>query len=381
MPMRIGMVVPSLGFAGGIEKHAWDLARALRSRGHTLRLIYRDNGAFDTEAYRAGFDSVEPASTPRCAADLDVAYVLRVSHPDELKVLGDMPLVLGAHDHVNTCPRTSRYLPVTLRPCHRPPGLACLTYGCCLVRDRRYRLPASLRLRNPFVYPQRVTALAARAPFLACSAYVGTNLIRAGADPGRVHVIHPLPPEDPNPLVSRPETRRLLVVAHLLRGKGVDLAIRALAKLPSDCELEVVGEGPSRRSLAALAAKTAPGRVNFTGYIAPEKVWELYDRASVVLVPARWPEPFGMTGIEAMRRGRPVVAAAHGGIPEWLAHGNNGLLFSPGSVESLASAVNVLLGDATAGERARRYAERRFRYEEHVDRVEAFLQSTARLEY
>ena len=77
--------------------------------------------------------------------------------------------------------------------------------------------------------------------------------------------------------------------------------------------------------------------MRFRGWIAPAAVGRIYDAISAVVVPARWPEPFGMTGIEAMRRGRAVIGAAHGGIPEWLVPGRAGALFTPGSPEELAS--------------------------------------------
>ncbi len=84
-----------------------------------------------------------------------------------------------------------------------------------------------------------------------------------------------------------------------------------------------------------------------------------------------------MTGIEAMRRARPVVGAAHGGIPEWLAHGPGGLLFSPGSPESMAGAIRKLLEDPDAGVRAYEYATERFPYPTHVDAIEELLHNLA----
>jgi glycosyltransferase involved in cell wall biosynthesis len=58
-----------------------------------------------------------------------------------------------------------------------------------------------------------------------------------------------------------------------------------------------------------------------------------------------WPEPFGLAGLEALVRGRPVVASATGGIPEWLRHGRSGLLVAPGDHRALARALSSLLDD------------------------------------
>jgi glycosyltransferase involved in cell wall biosynthesis len=166
-----------------------------------------------------------------------------------------------------------------------------------------------------------------------------------------------------------------LFVGQILRGKGVDVAVRELAHLPRDTVLDVVGDGAQRGEVEALAAKLAPGRVRFHGYVSAEGVAPHYDAASVVVVPSRWPEPFGMIGVEAMRRGRPVVGADHGGIPEWLEHGTNGLLFEPGSSEGLAAAARALLADPEAGDRAHAFARRRFPHEDLVEGALAVLRA------
>ena len=73
-----------------------------------------------------------------------------------------------------------------------------------------------------------------------------------------------------NVRLCRAQERHLLVVGQLLRGKGLDLAIRSLEQLPPDCVLEVAGEGPSRGALERLAKRIAPDRVRFLGYLDGE---------------------------------------------------------------------------------------------------------------
>jgi glycosyltransferase involved in cell wall biosynthesis len=226
---------------------------------------------------------------------------------------------------------------------------------------------------SPFALRRRLRDLAARAPVVACSAYVARSLIAAGVPAARVRVVHPVPPESDTPIVPRPRAPRLLVVGQLIRGKGFDLAIEALAHLPYDLTLELAGDGPDRALLEARARRVAPGRVHFAGYVSPSAIEAHYDAASLVLVPSRWPEPFGMVGIEAMRRARPVVAAAHGGIPEWLPPESAGRLVEPGSPEALARGVRALLADATAGDRAAAFVRARFTHERTVMAIERLL--------
>jgi glycosyltransferase involved in cell wall biosynthesis len=374
--MKIGMVVPHAGYAGGIEKYAHDLSRSLRERGHHLTLIYLDERGRDRQAYAAAFDDVRAMDSRNVADDLDVVYVHRANRADELAPFRRVPTVVASHDHDLTCIRSHRYLPLSLEPCHRPPGLSCVQHGCVVVRSRRPGALLPIALRDPFKLRKELLALSARARLVACSQYIATNIRNAGVAADRVEVIHPIPPENDLPLAPRPQGRSLAVVGQLLRGKGFEHAIDAMALLPADVTLEIAGDGPSKRVLRDRASEVAQDRVRFLGYVSPESMHEIYDRASIVLVPSHWPEPFGMVGIEAMRRARPVVGANHGGIPEWLKEPAAGRLFVPTNARSLADSVLTLLDDDKAGERAHEFVRTHFEHKTMVDAVEAMLERT-----
>ena len=71
----------------------------------------------------------------------------------------------------------------------------------------------------------------------------------------------------------------------------------------------------------------------------------------MLVVPSRWPEPFGMVGIEAMARGRPVVAFANGGIPDWLDDGNTGFLVPAADITRMTSSIQALIDDVSLAAR------------------------------
>ena len=75
--MRIGMVVPTLGFSGGIERHARDLATSLAARGHEVVLLHGERRGRDPEDYARAFHATIPMGKADCARGLDVAYVCR----------------------------------------------------------------------------------------------------------------------------------------------------------------------------------------------------------------------------------------------------------------------------------------------------------------
>jgi glycosyltransferase involved in cell wall biosynthesis len=102
-----------------------------------------------------------------------------------------------------------------------------------------------------------------------------------------------------------------LVSGRLVEEKGFDTAI--LAARAAMVPLVVAGEGPDAPRLRALAAG---GDVRFTGRLAPQELAELRATAAVVLVPSRWEEPCPYAALDALAAGVPVLASAHGGLPE-----------------------------------------------------------------
>jgi len=141
----------------------------------------------------------------------------------------------------------------------------------------------------------------------------------------------------------------LAVFARMHAWKGQHVALDALAQLPADCHLWVVGaplfgEQAFEASLHAQAERLGiASRVRFFGFrddIAP-----LMRAADVVVHASTFPEPFGRVVVEGMLARRPVVATAAGGVLEIIADGTTGLLVPPGDAAALARAVSALRAD------------------------------------
>jgi glycosyltransferase involved in cell wall biosynthesis len=168
-------------------------------------------------------------------------------------------------------------------------------------------------------------------------------------------------PEGVDPEVFRPRgpvaarglgaaTHRLLVHGQLVPRAGVDIVIRALVELP-DTELVVAGgpgarrldDDPEVRRLRALAQRCAVAdRVVFAGHVPPPEVAALV-RSADLAVCAPWHSRMGITPVEALACGCPVVASTVGGVPDAVVHGRTGLLVPPRAPEALVEAVRQLL--------------------------------------
>lgn len=154
------------------------------------------------------------------------------------------------------------------------------------------------------------------------------------------------------PVAPRNGRKRLLVLGRLVERKGQDDAVRALRAVP-DAELVVVGGPPTDaidadpevRRLRGIAAETGVAdRLVFAGSVARADVPAWVRSADVVLA-VPWYEPFGITPLEAMACGRPVVATAVGGLQDSVVDGVTGDLVPPRDPGRLGQVLAALLAD------------------------------------
>jgi glycosyltransferase involved in cell wall biosynthesis len=148
--------------------------------------------------------------------------------------------------------------------------------------------------------------------------------------------------------------------------------------VPFECA--VLGEGNDRARCERLCARLGlSGRVKFHGFVRSEELKDYYLDASVAVVSSVWPEPFGMTGPEAMLYGLPVVAFDAGGIREWLADGETGYLVPWMDTGTFAARLEQLLQDKglarQLGDRARAWASGQYDAERQFDYLESVFLS------
>ncbi|MBC2879017.1 MULTISPECIES: glycosyltransferase [Streptomyces] len=187
---------------------------------------------------------------------------------------------------------------------------------------------------------------------------------------------------------ARRARHRLLVVGRLVPRKGVDLALKALQRIP-DAELVVAGgppvdgllKDPEAVRLLGLARRLrVADRLVLLGCVPHEEMPALIRSADIVLCTPVY-EPFGIVPLEAMACGVPVVATDVGGHRDTVAHGTTGLLVPPGKHVELADAVTGLLADperiAAYGREGRARAVARYGWETVAEGVERVYERVA----
>jgi glycosyltransferase involved in cell wall biosynthesis len=205
--------------------------------------------------------------------------------------------------------------------------------------------------------------------FLLVSRYSASVL---GTPPAKTRVIYGGADPDLFRPEREPERRTVVFVGRLTPHKGVDVLIKAL---PDEARLVVVGsEGhdprPPERDYPSLLRRLARGRsVEFVGPVADDVLRSCYANAAVVVLPSvhrtcfgRYvpvSELLGLTALEAMACGTPVVASRIGGIPEIVDDGVTGFLVDPGDPTQLRERISQVLGDRALASRLGRAARER----------------------
>lgn len=190
------------------------------------------------------------------------------------------------------------------------------------------------------------------------------------------------------PTARRHDPPHIVGYGRLVADKGFDVAVRAFATVVRrwpDARLVLAGDGAARPDLERLVERLGLSRsVTFPGIVAPEDVPALIDDASLVVVPSRWDEPFGLVALEAALMARPVVATRAGGLVEVVADGETGVIVDKDDPDALAGAILGLLAEPGRADRmgiaARARARERFAWDRCVAAYEELYETSRRME-
>lgn len=291
------------------------------------------------------------------------------------------PVIKTPHATDMVCPGTYKFFTKSRQICTIPFGKHCLMHAytekCCS------RSPRKL-LKNYYNVRAEVNEFADKyKAVIVMSDFVKSECIKTGMNPAKIFVIPYF-----TPVVSLPEinnNKRLLYVGRLTIVKGVHTMIEALAPLlisDSEVYLDIIGDGPYRSQLESLATRYKLNhKIKFHKWQSKTYINDALSACTLLIFPSIYPEAFGISGIEAMMHGKPVVGFDVGGVSTWLKDGITGFLVKPGDIEMMRERTSQLLSDTTLYKRmsteARKHALDNYVPNVHLERLTA-LYSTYR---
>jgi glycosyltransferase involved in cell wall biosynthesis len=176
------------------------------------------------------------------------------------------------------------------------------------------------------------------------------------------------PPVDVESFYWKPARGYYLIVSELVPYKRIDMAVRLFAK--TGRKLVVAGAGPEYRRLKSIAGPD----IEFAGRVSDQDLRELYAGCRALLMPGE--EDFGMTAVEAVASGKPVVALGRGGVLEAVPSSDplGGIFYPSETEEDLAAALQRFesLEARIRPDELQRYAQR-FSESEFSRRMAAVL--------
>lgn len=148
----------------------------------------------------------------------------------------------------------------------------------------------------------------------------------------------------PNVPSSPERSPSIVFVGRLVADKGVSDLLSALSLLPEgrSIPVSIIGDGPEAEALKGQTLHLGLENVSFLGAIhEPHRLMSIMAQHSVMAIPSKWNEPFGIVGLEALRAGCVPVISSEGGLSE--AVGDFGIPFSNGSIEQLCTSLEAAL--------------------------------------
>ncbi len=327
--MRLLFLADRLSTRGGADLHLLQMIASARRAGADVTLgvgrldgdvrvpegvvVERVRGLASAVATRSGLRGL----AGRVGA-ADVVHLQNVMNPAAVtRAVVPGRTLATIQDHRILCPGPGRTLPDGRRCTFAMgPGPCAECLGDATYRARMLDLTAA---RQRALHDARLIVL---------SRYMAGELAEIGR---RSEVLPPWVTPGPG---RRRAGSTVLLAGRLVAHKQPEAAVAAWRGAGRPLPLRVAGDGP---------ADVAAEDVATLGWLDHERLVTELRQARVLLFPARWQEPFGIVGVEALAQGTPVVVSDVGGTRDWSDHGC--LRVDPGDVEAMSTAIRTLTDD------------------------------------
>ena len=330
MPLSVLQIATSFPGWGGTELHILNLSAQLIKRGHQVTVACRPGLWVEERAQEMGLPTV-PITIKKqndWAEQGKLRAFMRQNQTDVMHVHWSSDIVVAAVAALR------ERVPVRILSRHLP---------------YPFKTPIGARFYSNFLYSQIVTV----------SASVRDTIVKSGADPNRVQVIHHGTDvaEFAHTTRTQSEMRAEIslpsdcvavgIVGRIAPEKGHQFFVEAARLLGDRYPLRfvVVGDGPDEESIRQSVQEAGLGeKFVFTGFRAD--VNNVLNALDIITVPSVWNEPCSAVVQQGMALSKPIIGTRTGGTPEMVVENETGLLVPPSDAQGLADAIAALASDA-----------------------------------
>jgi glycosyltransferase involved in cell wall biosynthesis len=340
--MKVLLVHDYFDETGGAERIVIATKKILEENGHTV-LLYApvSPGSFVSAVFSLRhFFSLLREIRGFKPDIMHVHSIYRNVSPSVLLAAKRMkvPIVMTLHDFQIVCPKTS-LVGKNLQDCETGFDYQCF-YSNCYPRKPLNRTYQGLKAIKLSLHRSiiRRTVRHFFSPSVCLLDWARKNL---GVD--NVSLLPNFTASEHRPLPKPPQKNTLLFVGKLTEQKGVDVLINAVVRVRAiipGVRLKIVGDGPEEQKLKQLAASLQVSElITFTGNLSNAQVMKEIDDALCVVVPSKYVENCSLVGIEALSRGKIIIASNIGGLPDLVDDNVSGFLVRPNDPDDLSGKI------------------------------------------
>jgi UDP-glucose:tetrahydrobiopterin glucosyltransferase len=365
--VRVALVAPLVTaiaqpYLGGAQALLADLAQGLAQRGHTVTLFAR-------EASSVPGITIEPIAVPASVQPANFANALQ-ERPTDTGFFAQANLFLELFLQLRQ--RTAEFDLIHAHAFDWP-AFACSPFIQDIPVIHTLHLPAlspeinrALQVMHRYGHPLTLTTVSYACAQTYASYTPFDHIIYNGLDLAAIPFMPKLAPDAP-----------LLFAGRISPEKGVEAAIEIAEK--ARYRLLIAGGIYDRHYFEQRIVprlRKARGRVTYLGQLERLALWKIMGQSLGLLFPSEWDEPFGLTAVEAMATGTPVIAYRRGAAEEVIRHGETGFLVEPGERSHAAALVDDLYDIPRAHCRA--HVEAHFSLERMINAYEEVYNSLLR---
>jgi len=367
--MRILQVNKFYYLRGGAEKYLLAISQALEEQGHKVAIFAMEHPRNLPSPHTKYFVSRVSFSEPGLGNKLkagrrifwsreaarkfeklikdfrpDVIHFHNIYHhlsPSILKIAKryQIPMIMHLHDYKLICPNYQLFTQGKYCERCRDRNYSHCTEYRCLKDSYAKSLLASLEMFYHHswlkIYEKDLDRL------IAPSRFIKDTFVRFGWPETKISQIYNFSEKKYLEAPLKPAGDYLLYLGRLAPEKGLSLLFEALKE--SGHKLKIAGEGPERKELETLVKTLIlKDQIEFVGFKSGSDLENLIAGAKAIVIPSIWPENMPFSLLEAMARGKAVIAAKVGGLSELIKDKENGFSFTAGSSASLRAAIDQL---------------------------------------